>query len=349
LYFSIKIVFCNSKYTDKNYDFLAPVYEKLFRDIGEKIDITKEYREIVKDLDLYFKYLIKLKKQQKISLKNKNVDRVINRIDKEKLSKATESLSQIIDFIIRNRTNVNGLEVFCWSLLSKTSLEEIKKTFVKDINFKDNIRNVLLSFGFNSLLIEYPNYYKVIIEDLLIPVELKNPKRRQGLFDKEVFKLVSIEFKKILNNFLFEEDLKKININFLKENTNWLVTEKTTKNIDFPLPNNNSKKIDMLCKIENSLFIGTHKEQQSDGGAQDNQAVDAGFIFNYETNDLEEINKKFNVKNVYLMLFLERGGSNLTSKYWKNILDIVGDNKNKNKYLLSSAQFIDLIKEEFEK
>lgn len=341
--------FMNGSYIDKNYKFLIPVYEKLFKNIGKKINITKDYKIQVSLLKDYFSYINKIKID--INFENETlsrqeiVEKFINMIDKKEIDKAVNALEKIINFLCKNRTNINGLEIVSWSLFSKTTLEDIKNNFVNDKNRKDNIKNALLGFDFNSLIIEYKGFSDIIISDLLIPVELISPKRRQGSFDKEVFRLISIEFKKHIKDFQFETEIKGLNEKFLTENTNWLITEKTTKQIKFPLPQN-AKKIDMLCKLEDSLFIGTHKEQQAGGGAQDNQAVDASFLFNYTDEELEQIKNIFNVKQIYLCIFLERGRAKLTSSHWKKIIEIINDKSNKDKYLLSSVQFIDLIKAE---
>lgn len=343
--------FLNGNYIDKNYRFLIPVYEKLFKDIGKKINITQDFKKEIKDLKDYFSYIDKVKKKSNINFddrtlnKKELIDKFIIILDKDEVDKAINALEEIISFLCRNRTNINGLEIISWSLFGKMALEDIENSFINDTKAKDNIKNALLGFDFNSLLIEYDGFSDVIINDLLIPVELKNPKRRQGLFDKEVFKLISIEIKKDIKDFQFESEIKWISYKFLKDDTNWLITEKTTKRIKFPLPKN-AKKIDMLCKIGKSLFIGTHKEQQAGGGAQDNQAVDASFLFNYTSSELKEIKIIFNVKEVYLCIFLERGRAKITSIYWKKVIEIIEDKNNDDKYLLSSVQFIDLIKSE---
>ncbi len=244
---------------------------------------------------------------------------------------------------------VNALSLFNFFFGSngtgKTTLKEIESAYIRDIEATDNISNALLGLSFNSLIVEYDGFFEVIISDILTPVELINPKRRQGSFDKEVFRLISIEIKKHIQDFQFETEIADLSKEFLRDNTNWLLTEKTTMRIQFPLPQY-AKKIDMLCKINCKLFIGTHKEQQASGGAQDNQAVDAGFLFNYEDNKLKELRKEFNVREVYLCVILERGNAKLTSSYWKRIIDIIRNKDNEDKYLLSSMQFLDLIKAE---
>ncbi|GAI55430.1 unnamed protein product, partial [marine sediment metagenome] len=226
--------------------------------------------------------------------------------NKKETNKAVLALEKIINFLCKNRTNINGLEIISWSLFGKTTLKDIEDTYVNNVRKRESIKNALLGFEFMSLLIEYKGFSNVIINDLLIPVELISPKRRQGLFDKEVFKLIATEIKKDIEDFQFESEIEKRRDDFFENNTNWLITEKTTKRIKFPLPKN-AKKIDMLCKLGDSLFIGTHKEQQAGGGAQDNQAVDASFLFNYKVGELEKIKKIFNIKEVYLCIFLERG------------------------------------------
>lgn len=343
--------FLNGYYVEKNYNFLIPVYEKLFKDIGRKIDITEDFKNQIEILKKYFSYVLKIKKENKINFNNDTVNKkelveeLINLIDENELNKAINALKEIIDFLCRNRTNINGLEIISWSLFGKTTLDDIKNIFINDDNGADNIKTALLGFDFNSLLIEYDGFSDTLISDLLIPVELINPKRRQGLFDKEVFKLISMEIKKYITDFQFETELNDLNERSLRNNTNWLITEKITNKIKFTLPKN-AQKIDMLCKIKDLLFIGTHKEQQAGGGAQDNQAVDASFLFNYRDDELKEIKKIFNVKQIYLCIFLERGKTKLTSSHWKKIIEMINERNNKDKYLLSSVQFIDLIKNE---
>lgn len=345
------IDFLDGSYTNKNNKFLIPVYEKLFKDIGERIDITKDFKHEAKDLKDYFSYVNKIKEENDINLKDNTpnkkelVDKFIALLDKNKIKKAVKALKKICIFLSENRSNINGLEIISWSLFGGTTLENIKNVFVNNIKVEENIKNALLSFDFNCLIMEYDDFSDVMINDLLIPVELKNPKRRQGFFDKEVFRLISIEIKKCIEDFKFETEIEEKNVRFLNENTNWLITEKITKKIELPLPKN-AKKIDMICKIDKLLFIGTHKEQQAVGGAQDNQAVDASFLFDYKRDDLEKIKEIFNVGQVYLCIFLERGGAKITSSHWKKIIKIVKNKNNENKYLLSGFQFIELIKAE---
>ncbi len=99
----------------------------------------------------------------------------------------------------------------------------------------------------------------------------------------------------------------------------------------------------MISKLDRAIFIGTHKEQKSGGGAQDNQATDASFLFNYTENELNRVKSMFNVENVYLVIFLERGKAPITSSHWKRIFEIIKDRDNSNKYLVSSTQFIELV------
>jgi len=346
--------FIGDQYTDRNNKFLIPVYEKLFKDIGKKINITKDFRKRIKILKRYFLYIDGTISRNKINFNNKAInrreviERLISLLNKNEIKKAINALEEIISFLCKNRTNINGLEIVSWSLFGKTTFQDIKDFYLEDIKNKENIKNALLGFEFISLLIEYKSFANLIINDLLMPVELKNPKRRQGLFDKEVFKLIATEIKKNISNFQFEFQIKEVNTRFLKSNTNWLITERSTKKIEFPLPKN-AKKIDMLCKINDFLFIGTHKEQQADGGAQDNQAVDAGFLFNYSLDQLERIKEIFNINEIYLVIFLERGSKKITSVHWKHIFNKIKRKNNKNKYILSSVQFIDLIKSKINK
>lgn len=340
--------FQENKYLKENYEFLIPVYEKLFEEMGAEIIITEPFREDVKKLKNYFAYVKKVEESEDIDeklSKKEIIDAIINKLDKEKITEASISLGKIVEFIYTHRSNINGLEIFSWSLLNKTSLEEIRNFYIADEEKEKNLEGAITSFELLSLILEYPEFYEIMLDDLMMPVELKAPSRRQGLFDKEVFKLISKKIKEDISAFKFEDEINlKENKDFLKNETNWLITEKTTKRIEFPLPQN-SKKIDMLCKIEKSLFIGTHKEQKSDGGAQDNQAVDAGFLFNYTAEELKAIGEIFNIENIYLCIFLERGRKKITSSHWEKIFEIIKDESNSYKYILSSYQFVNLVKD----
>ena len=209
--------FLNGCYIEKNYIFLTPVYEKLFKDIGRKINITKDFKNQVMVLKKYFSYLIRIKKKAKINFENEIfnkkdlVEKFINIIDENEIKRAVNALEKIISFLCRNRTNINGFEITAWSLFGKTTLTDIKNIFVNSTERKNSIKKALLSFDFNSLIIGYEGFSNIIINDLLMPVELKSPKRRQGLFDKEVFRLVSIEIKKYIRDFQFETDIKNLN------------------------------------------------------------------------------------------------------------------------------------------
>lgn len=339
--------FQENKYLKENYKFLIPVYEKLFEEMGAKIVITEPFRKDIKKLKDYFSYVKKVEESEDVDeklSKKEIIDAIINKLDKEKITEASMSLGNIVDFIYTHRSNINGLEIFSWSLLNKTSLEEIQNFYILDEEKEKNLESAITSFELLSLILEYPEFYNIMLDDLMMPVELKAPTRRQGLFDKEVFRLISKKIKEDIEAFKFEDEINSDEV-FLKNETNWLITEKTTKKIEFPLPHQNSKKIDMLCKIGKSLFIGTHKEQKSDGGAQDNQAVDASFLFDYTKEELTAIGEMYNVDNIYLCIFLERGRKKITSSHWDKIFEIIKDESNSYKYILSSYQFVSLIKD----
>ncbi len=100
----------------------------------------------------------------------------------------------------------------------------------------------------------------------------------------------------------------------------------------------------MVCKINNMLFIGAHKEQQQTGGAQDNQAEDAQRVFDYGNELIGNIQEKYNVPEVYRCIILDAEYSSIVSGHWKLIFNQVDFQENEEKYLLNSVQFIELIK-----
>jgi len=339
--------FQENTYLKENYEFLIPVYEKLFEGMGAEIIITEPFKEDIKKLKEYFSYVKEVEANIGINeelSKKEAIDEITNNLDINKITEASVSLGKIVDFIYAHRSNINGLEIFSWTLLNKTSLEEIRNFYILDEEKEKNLESAITSFELLSLILEYPEFYNIMLDDLMMPVELKAPTRRQGLFDKEVFRLISKKIKEDIEAFKFEDEINSDEV-FLKNETNWLITEKTTKKIKFPLPHQNSKKIDMLSKIGKSLFIGTHKEQKSDGGAQDNQAVDAGFLFDYTKEELATIGEMYNVDNIYLCIFLERGRKKITSSHWDKIFEIIKNENNIDKYILSSYQFVNLVKD----
>lgn len=346
--------FQKGAFKEKNSVFLKPVYNKLYKGLATKINLTPDYLKQIDNLRKYFKYLEKIKQENKRLLQVESKDeqdivvRFIKIISDHELKKASDSLEKILIFLCKNRKNINGLEIINWLLFGTSSLDELNNIYIVDPNGKSYIKNALLGYEFNSLIIENPGFSDALISDLLSPVEIINPKRRQGLFDKEVFKLIADNIVDYIGNFQFETKIKNVNDKFVRENTNWLLTEKKTGKIKFPKPKN-SKKIDMLCKIKDKLFIGSHKEQQNSGGGQANQATDASFLFDYTDNQINEIKKIFNVKEVYLIVFLETREFQSIMNQWQSMIKIVKASANTNKYLLSSRQFIELLKLEFSK
>lgn len=340
--------FLNGKYLDENYKLLLPAYETLFKDIGNKIIISDDYRKNIKNLEEFFDYLNDLKNKNEINFidnsttnRDEIVQKFIGKIPEDKIIEAVKSLNEIIIFILKNRKNINGLDIILWSLFNITRIDQLKNDYK---NKPGSIRDALLNFEFLSLIIEYDDFAEIAINDFLMPVELKNPKRRQGNFDKEIFEIIYNKLININNNLKFEKEIsgKKMKENLCTE-ANWLITEKTIKKISFPLVPE-GKFADMLCKLENKLFIGAHKEQQEGGGAQDNQARDASLIFKYPEEILKKIKSEYNIENIYLCLFLESETTKFSSRHWREVFEIVRDGKNKNKYILNSYQFIELIK-----
>lgn len=337
-------------YSARAHKFLMPVYEKLFKDMGIPINITNEYKKEIKILNKYFKYLNKLKRRNKINFSNADVsktevvEKFIRLIKPHKIKEAAMALNEILSFLSRNRTNKNGLEVISWTLFNETRLDDIISNY---LNNKEGIRDSLLSFDFLSLFIEYDNFAKTIINDLLIDVELKDPSRRKSIFDTTVFEYVSDEVQKRIPDFNYNPEKK--GVDYFRHSTNWLIIEKLTKKINFLAPIKESKKVDMVCKIDKVLFIGTHKEQGRRGGAQDNQANDAKRIFTYSSKRLAKIKEEFNVNKIYLCIILDAEYRNIKSLHWNNIFKVVGQKNNTDKYLLNSLQFIKLVKSALEK
>lgn len=340
--------FLKGKYLDENYDLLLPAYETLFKDIGKKIEITEEYINNVNEIKAFFKLINKIKKENEINFIDKSTTNreevvlgLIKKIPEKHIESAVDALNKIIDFIVKNRKNINGLDIISWSLFNVTRLEQLKNDY---INNKGSIRDAILNFEFMSLVIEYDDFVGIIANDLLMPVELKNPKRRQGNFDKEIFEIIYKKINNFEKDFVFENKITNMEMQkYLFFESNWLITEKTVKKIDFPIVPE-GKFADMLCKIGDKLFIGAHKEQQEGGGAQDNQARDAALIFKYSNKVLEEIKSKFQVRDIYLCLFLESSNTRFSSRHWKEVFEIVREKGNSNKYILNSFQFIELIK-----
>lgn len=336
--------FKNDTYLNENNKFLMPVYEKLFQNFSRKLNITKEYKQKIKIVSNYFRYLRKLKKKYKISFSNPKISKrqvvkkFIKLIRSNKTEKAARAFNKIVLLLVKNRRNINGLQIICWTLFNETSLDDIKENY---INNKEGIKNAFLSFDFLSLFIESENFAEIALNDLLIDTEIKSPTRRKGMFDKLVFKRISDEIKKNIPSLKYNPNKQET---YFRGNTNWLVDETLTRKIDFPLPSENAKLIDMVCKINKAMFIGTHKEQKVRGGAQDNQAVDARTIFSYSEELLEKIKEDFNVEKIYLCVILQAKYEKIKSSHWDPIFNSVSAEDNENKYLLNGIQFIELIK-----
>lgn len=336
--------FKKDAHLNQNNKFLIPVYEKLFQDFSRKLNITKEYRQQIKAVGNYFQYLRKLKKKHKIQFTNQKsnkreiVEKFIKLIRSYKTKRAASALSKIVLFLAKNRRNINGLQIICWTFFNETSLDEIRDNY---LNNEEGIKDALLSFDFLSLFIESENFAEIALNDLLIDIEIKNPTRRKGMFDKLVFERISKEIKKTIPTFKHNPSQLE---SYLKSNNNWLIDETLTRKIDFPLPSEDAKLIDVVCKVNKSMLIGSHKEQKVRGGAQDNQAKDARAVFAYKKKILDEIKKRFDVEKIYLCVILEAKYKKIKSSHWNPIFKVVSDKRNENKYLLNAVQFIELIK-----
>ncbi len=331
-------------YLKANNDFLIAIYKKLFQDVSTKLTITNNHKREIGIINNYFDYLGILKRRHKLSFSTQRnnqgqvIERFIKFIDLHQVEKAAEALSGIVLFLSKNRTNINGLQIICWTLFNETSLEDIEANYV---NNKDGIMDALLSFDFLSLFVESENFAEIGLNDLLIDIEIKNPTRRKAMFDKMIFKRISNNIKKNISD--FEYNPQKPPIYFLN-NTNWLIDESLTRKINFPLPSKDAKLIDAICKVNKILLIGTHKEQNVRGGGQDNQAKDAATIFQYKNKVLEKVKKDFKVEKICLCIILEAQYSKITSLHWNRIFKTINNRNNKNKYLLNAIQFIELIK-----
>lgn len=336
--------FKNDVYLDKNNQFLIPVYEKLFQDFSRKLTITKAYKKKIGIISNYFEHIRELKQKHDISFDNSNiakkrvVESFIKLIEPKKVKMAAKAFNEIIVFLAKNRTNINGLQIICWTLFNETSLEDIEENYIDN---EEGIEEALLSFDFLSLFIESENFVEIAINDLLIDIEIKSPTRRKSILDKVIFEHIADEIKKIIPDFEHNPDEDK---SYFQSENNWLIDENLTRKIDFPLPSENAKLIDMVCKISKAMFIGTHKEQKVRGGAQDNQAVDARTIFSYSEELLEKIKEDFNVEKIYLCVILQAKYDKIKSSHWDPIFSSVSAEDNENKYLLNGIQFIELIK-----
>lgn len=327
-------------FVKENNQLLAPIYEKLFQEFADKINITKECEKDVKKILKYFEYLKKIKKYHGISFSNKTqnkkkiVEEFAKSINPKYLQTIVKSVNRIVKFLSKNRKNINGLQILCWTFFRKTTLEDVKRDY---LNNEKAISAALKSFDFLSLFIESDNFAKIAFGDLLIDLEIKNPSRRKGNFDKLLFEIIFNGMRRVVP--AIEYNIK----DNLKKKSLWLIDERMTKKINFPLSSKNSKFVDLVCKVGKCLLIGSHKEQNETGGAQDNQAKDAKEIFNYSSKNLENVKNTFNVNVVYLCVILQAEIKKVDSKHWKPIFKIVNNKRNKNKYLLNGFQFIKLV------
>lgn len=333
--------FKKNVYFDQNNKLLIPVYSELFKNISKGLNKTDELNEKINDLKDYSKHIYEIISSNNIELsKEANelpTDKIRKLIKDKKLKKAVISLNFIVKFLSKNRTNINGLEILSWSLFKETSLGEITT------NFSNNPKgciDALVSNEFLGLMLVSKNFIEIAINDLLIDIEFIDPNRRKGMFDALVFKSIANELKVLNTNFIYNPNDKKI---VLDQKNNWISDEKNSKKLKLTLPKS-TKLIDVLCKINDTLIVGSHKEQKAKGGAQDNQANDAKSILSYSNSDIKKFKKIFNVKTVIFCIILQAKFERIKSNHWTPIFRIVNQKNNNNKYLLNGFQFGKLLK-----
>lgn len=95
--------FRNNKYLEANSDFLLPIYDKLFRDMSDPINISSELIKAVEFLKNYFDYLNDLKIKNNIKFSNKQnenkkeiVEKLVDLIDKKNFKLAINSLNNML-------------------------------------------------------------------------------------------------------------------------------------------------------------------------------------------------------------------------------------------------------------
>lgn len=327
-------------FLEENDDLLESVYERLFQEFAKKVKINKEFKADIKNVLAFFNYLKKIKSKNhlKFSKKNKKeiIEKFANLIDPRRVKEAAESINEIVKYLSEKRKNINGLQIFCWAFFNETTREEIVEKYLDNLMA---IEGALMSFEFLGLFIESKNFLDIAVGDFLIDLELKDPSRRKGNFDKILFKKIFDEIKEEMP--LFEHNIE----NNLDKDEYWLIDETVTKKINFPLSSENSKLVDVVCRVGNNLIIGSHKEQNTTGGAQDNQTNDVGAIFNYGENNLNAIKKRFNVERIFLCIVLQAKVKNIESKYWKSIFERINNKENEREYLLNGFQFKKMVKD----
>jgi len=317
----------SSDYISKNIDFLKPIYAELYKGIGKNIDFDDSFINHVDKLKSYLKSAYKLKKENSL----KSNDDIITLGDllnkKVDLFKIANSLNSILDELIQKRSNKNGLELFLWLILGVSSLEEISGLRNNnDLLVERLVSSEILTTIINTDYI----FFEIIISDLMCPLELKAPNRRKGSFDK----LVLSEIRKRLN----------LGDSFSTSSDNWIIDERKVKQIKNLTLLENLKYPDFICKINNVGFIGAHKEQNSAGGAQDNQIIDAQRILGYSENPhKEELKSILKTKEIKAVIIYDTFNKELrTGRHWDSLYELI--EKSQNKYLVNSIIFIELLK-----
>ena len=333
------------RFLEKNTVLLSPVYQELFNNLVMKsVDISPEVINAVEVLNNYFNSIFNIAKKRKLTIRgdskedNKSVGKIIELVPSKKIDEAVLALNILVKFIKQQRTNVNNLSFFIWSLLGETRIEDIPKNY---LDKPDQLKEALLNPVFVLLILKYINFGPLILQDFLMPVELKNPTRMKGSFGEKVFAIIFSEIKQKIISFRYAPN---VSVKELAKLNDWYFTESASKRLKFPTSKRGSKQVDMVCKVASLLFICSHKEQNQGGGGQDNQAEDAGSIFEYDEKIIKKIKSVYKVKKVYFCIFLEGSGEVIKSNHWTGITAKITAKGNKDKYLLNSFQFIQLIK-----
>lgn len=322
---------------EENAKLLAPAYKLLYEDaISAYPDTSDGFRQNVKKISNYFDLVLSIASEEGIRAdstedKLEGVGGVIKKISQEDLDHAAAAVNEVVKFIANERTSINNLSFLIWMFFNKSSQESLVEKYLDNL---DEIKTALTNPLFFVTLVNYPSFGKLILQDLLFPIEIKSPTRRKGSFANNVFKLVFEELKM--------QNKDRVSIEELKNSTGWYITETGSTRIAFPRASEDSKKIDMIAKIGTQAFVCSHKEQNQGGGGQDNQAKDAAPILHYSEEQIEEIKTLLNVEKVNLCLILEGNGMLIKSRYWENVVNEVADEDNDYKYLLNSYQFLQL-------
>src|SRR3989344_3425253 len=175
----------SDKYLEENRLLLLHAYKALYEGLIKKeVLISKEIKADTEIIVDFFDSLnaVAEKDKEKIA-SNPSVF-----IAKSDIKKAVIALSNLVRFVIAERTNVNNLNFFCWALFNTTRYQDLKTLYLDKI---EAIEQAILNQGFLHLVINYPNFGQLMIRDLLMPIELNMPTRRKGSFGENVFRLIS--------------------------------------------------------------------------------------------------------------------------------------------------------------